>query len=252
MKVFVVEDYTALSKQAAQIIKQQIAAKPESILGLATGSTPIGTYEELARMHAVGEINFSGVTTFNLDEYHPIQKTSDQSYDFYMKKNFFYKVNLLDSRTNIPNGEAADYAAECAAYEEKIIAAGGIDLQLLGIGNNGHLGFNEPNDFFTAETFYAALDESTIEANARFFASADEVPRHAVTVGMRTIMSAKKILLIASGGGKAQAVCEALLGHVTPKNPASILQLHSNVTIVLDKNAGSLFSKCKNTMRNTC
>jgi glucosamine-6-phosphate deaminase len=236
MKIFIEENYEAVSKRAAEIIKAHVCAKPATVLGLATGSTPVGMYEELIRMYKFGEIDFSQVTSFNLDEYFPIKKDNAQSYAFFMSEKLFKHINIKSS--HIPDGEAEDYAAECIAYEEKIAAHGGVDLQVLGIGNNGHIGFNEPSDEFITDTHYAELDESTIKANARFFENENEVPRHSLTMGIRTIFSAKKIMLLASGAAKADAVFQTVKGPVTPKNPASILQLHADVTIIADKEAG--------------
>ncbi|MCL1877271.1 MAG: glucosamine-6-phosphate deaminase [Defluviitaleaceae bacterium] len=238
MKVLVQKNYEELSKKAAEIIKAQLAEKPDSVFGLATGGTPGGTYEEIIRMYKAGEVDFSRATAFNLDEYYPIKKTSDQSYYYFMQKNLFDHVNF--AKTFIPNGEAADAATECAAYDEKIAAHGGIDLQILGIGGNGHIGFNEPGDEFIAATHHTPLDESTIKANARFFADVSEVPRHSLTMGIGTIMQAKKIILLASGAGKADIIQKTVRGAITPQVPASVLQLHPNVTIIADTEAGKL------------
>jgi len=238
VKIIKVENYETLSKKAAEIIAAQVAEKPASILGLATGSTPVGAYQELIRMYKRGEVDFAGVTAFNLDEYHPVKKSGDQSYDYFMKEKFFNHVNV--AKTFIPNGEAADHAAECENYEKLVYESGGIDLQLLGIGNNGHIGFNEPADHFPAATHYVALDESTIKANARFFENESDVPKNAITMGIRTIFKAKKIMLLASGAGKAECIKEMVGGKITPKNPSSILQLHPDVTIIVDKDAGRL------------
>lgn len=238
MKVLIEKDYADLSKKAAEIIKAQLAAKPYSVFGLATGSTPIGAYEEIVRMYKVGELDFSQAIAFNLDEYFPIAKTSDQSYAFFMQKKLFEHLNF--SQTFIPDGEAENAATECAVYEEKIATYGGIDLQILGIGNNGHIGFNEPADEFIAATHHVELDESTIKVNSRFFANEKDVPRHALTMGIRTIMQAKKIVLLASGAGKADAIFKATCGPITPKVPASVLQLHRDVTIITDEAAGGL------------
>lgn len=239
-KVFIDENYEELSLRSAQIIKNQVDAVPGTVLGLATGSTLIGTYDELVRLHKAGEVDFSKVVSFNLDEYFPIKKSDNQSYYYYMKKHLFNHVNILAENTHIPDSEAADYEAECAAYEEKITAHGGIDLQILGIGNNGHIGFNEPGDAFISQAHYVKLDESTIKANSRFFDNENDVPKHAITVGMRTIMTAKKILLLASGEKKAEAIFQTIHGAITPRVPASILQLHPNVTIIADKEAARL------------
>ncbi|MCL1864019.1 MAG: glucosamine-6-phosphate deaminase [Defluviitaleaceae bacterium] len=238
MKIIKEANYEALSKKSAEIIRAQVSENPASVLGLATGSTPTGTYEELVRMYKQGAVDFAKVSAFNLDEYFPIKKSSDQSYDYFMKQQFFRHVNV--AKTFIPNGEAPDYAAECENYEKQVAESGGIDLQLLGIGNNGHIGFNEPNDYFPAATHYVMLDESTIKANARFFANESDVPRHAITMGIRTIFKAKKILLLASGAGKAEIVKQMVSGKITPQNPSSILQLHPDVTIIVDNDAGRL------------
>ncbi|MCL2356212.1 MAG: glucosamine-6-phosphate deaminase [Defluviitaleaceae bacterium] len=238
MKLSVQKNYEALSRECAKIIRELVASKPNCVLGLATGSTPVGTYEQLIHMYDAGDVDFSRVTAFNLDEYFPIKKSSDQSYYHFMRKNLFDRINI--AQTFIPDGEAPDAAAECAAYEEKIAAHGGIDLQILGIGNNGHIGFNEPGDAFVAATNYTPLDESTIKANARFFADESEVPRYAVTMGIRTIFRAGKIILLASGAGKADAIFKALHGPITPQMPASVLQLHPDVTVIVDEDAAGL------------
>jgi glucosamine-6-phosphate deaminase len=237
IKIFIEENYAALSRKSAEIFKAQLNEKPASVLGLATGSTPIGTYEELVRLFKLDEVDFSKVTTFNLDEYFPIAKTNDQSYAYFMRENFFNFVNISEESINIPNGEAADLSTECEEYEKKISACGGIDLQLLGIGNNGHIAFNEPADFFHSAMRHVSLDASTIKANARFFADESDVPRHALSMGIKTIMHAKKILLLASGEKKAEILRDALFGKITPVNPASVLQLHRDVTVIADKDA---------------
>lgn len=228
IKIITAENYADLSRRAAEIISAQVAAKPTSVLGLATGSTPVGTYEELRKRG----VDFSRVTTFNLDEYFPISKDNEKSFAFFMRKHLFDFVPVAE--TNIPNGEAASAEDECAEYEKKIAAKGGIDLQLLGIGKNGHIAFNEPADFFPAKTHAINLAESTRKANARFFANESEVPRRAITMGIGTIMAAKKILLIASGASKKEILHEALFGKITPKIPASALQLHHDVTVIAD------------------
>jgi glucosamine-6-phosphate deaminase len=243
MTFIIEENHAASSKKAAGIIAEQVKNAPKSVLGLATGSTPIETYKELIRLHKAGELDFSQVTTFNLDEYYPIKKSNDQSYDYFMKSNLFNEINVPAENIFIPNGEAADYKAECTDYDKLLESYGGTDIQLLGIGNNGHIGFNEPDEVFTAPTHHVELDSSTIKANARFFESENEVPKHALTMGMRAIMTAKKILLIASGTGKAEIVRDSFFGPVTPKVPASLLQLHPNVTVVLDKEAAAKLPK---------
>jgi glucosamine-6-phosphate deaminase len=222
----------------AKIVQAQIAVKPDSVLGLATGSTPLGTYRKLVEMAKDG-LDFSQVTTFNLDEYVGLAGDHPQSYRYYMEQNLFSGVNIPREKTFIPNGTAADLAAECAAYEEKIKGAGGIDLQLLGIGSNAHIGFNEPGSEFGSTTRLVDLAESTIEDNSRFFASREEVPTQAISMGIKSIMQAKQIVLMANGENKADAIWATVLGPVTSDVPASVLQLHPFVTLVLDEAAAS-------------
>lgn len=224
--------YAQMCRKAAGLISEQIRGKPKSVLGLATGSTPIGIYKELAEAHNRRELDFSGVTTFNLDEYCGISENDPQSYRHYMNEHLFSKVNIDRARAHLPDAGAEDIEGECKRYEEKIAASGGIDLQLLGLGNNGHIGFNEPGAFFEKHTHCVELDERTILANARFFDDPQAVPRKAVTMGIGTIMSARKILLVANGAGKKGILKEALHGPITPKVPASILQLHPDLTVV--------------------
>jgi len=238
IKIMRKEDYAGLSRQAALFFLAQVLRKPDSVLGFSSGGTPVGTYEELVRLYKAGEVDFSRVTTFNLDEYFPIARHNLQSFSHFMQFNFFDSVNIPEININIPNGESPDCDTECADYEKKIAAAGGIDLQILGIGNNGHIAFNEPSDFFPAATHAVNLAESTINANSRFFPSADQVPKRAITMGIGTIMKAKKILLIASGEGKAEILRAAVHGKITPQVPASVLQLHPDVTVIADKGAG--------------
>ena len=240
VKIIRTKDYEELSRRAAGIIAAQVVLNPESKLGLATGSSPEGLYRYLVEVYKAGDVDFSQVTTYNLDEYRGISRDNDQSYYYFMRKNLFDHVNIPAEATHIPNGENPDAEAECREYEALIRSIGGVDLQLLGIGNNGHIGFNEPGDCFDKETHCVDLTESTIEANSRFFASADEVPRQAYTMGIGTIMSAKKILLVVSGEGKARAVRDSFFGPVTPKVPASVLQFHRDVTVVADEAALSL------------
>jgi len=239
IKVIVMEDYEQMSAKAADIMSAEINKKPNVVLGLATGGTPEGLYKELVKKNRANEVSFAGVTTFNLDEYYPIKKANPQSYDYFMKDNLFNHVNIDLSKVNIPNGECADPASECDAYEAKIAAAGGIDLQLIGIGMNGHIAFNEPADSFTSKTNYTSLTDSTIQANKRYFDDEKDVPRHALTMGIRTIMLARKILMIANSEKKAEIIESALFGDITPQVPASVLQLHQDVTVVLDKAAAS-------------
>lgn len=240
MRIIKVKDYNELSRKAANIIGSQIILKPEGVIGLATGSTPIATYECLVKMYKEGVIDFENVTSFNLDEYLGLDEKSDQSYISFMKKHLFNKVNIKDININIPNGKAEDVEKECKEYEQRIIAKGGVDLQLLGIGRNGHIGFNEPDVKFEAMTHLVHLDEDTIEANSRFFNSIDEVPKKAISMGIKTIMHAKKVVLLASGENKAQTVYDMIYGPITPELPASILQLHNDVTIIVDEAAGRL------------
>lgn len=234
MKIYKAADYREMSRMAANVIAAQVIMKPDSVLGLATGSTPIGTYEKLVEKNQAGDLDFSRVKTVNLDEYKGLLRTNDQSYYYFMHENLFDKVNIDQANTHLPDGTKEDSEKECAAYEEVIRSLGGVDLQLLGLGHNGHIGFNEPAEAFEKETHCVDLQESTIEANKRFFASADDVPRQAYTMGIGTIMRAKKILVVVSGEDKADIVAKAFFGPVTPKVPASILQMHGDVTIVAD------------------
>lgn len=232
MNYVVVDSYKELSRKAAQIIASVVTLKPDCVLGLATGSSPVGTYDRLTEMYENGELDFSRVTSVNLDEYVGLDGTNDQSYRYFMNKNLFDRVNIDKSRTFVPNGLAADPAAEGLAYDEHIKSLGGIDIQLLGIGLDGHIGFNEPDSFFTKETHLVKLHESTIEANSRFFASRDEVPTTAITMGMGSIMQAKRVLLIANGAKKKEIMEKAFFGPITPEVPASILQMHPDVTVI--------------------
>ncbi|MDO4618322.1 MAG: glucosamine-6-phosphate deaminase [Clostridia bacterium] len=236
MKFVTVESYAELSKMAADIIKDVINSKPDCVLGLATGSSPVGTYEKLAEYNKNGEVDFSKVTSVNLDEYVGLDGTNDQSYRYFMNKNLFDNVNIDKAKTFVPNGCAEDTKAEGEKYDALIKDLGGIDLQLLGIGLDGHIGFNEPDDVFVAPTHEVKLDESTIEANSRFFASKDDVPKSAVTMGMLSIMNAKKILMVANGKNKEEILNASFYGPITPKVPASILQLHPDVTVIYSKN----------------
>ena len=237
MKIYKAKDYKDMSRKAANIISAQVIMKPNCVLGLATGSTPIGTYDQLVEWYNKGDLDFSEVTTVNLDEYKGLPRTNDQSYYYFMHQHLFDRVNIDPERTNVPNGMEPDAEKECGRYEELIRSLGGVDLQLLGLGHNGHIGFNEPGEAFEKETHCVDLTESTIEANKRFFASADDVPKQAYTMGIKTIMQAKKILIVVNGENKADIVERAFLGPVTPEVPASILQLHNDVTLVVDEAA---------------
>ena len=232
MKFITVDTYEKLSRQAANIISAQVILKPDSVLGLATGSSPLGTYKQLIEGYEKGDIDFSKVTSVNLDEYVGLDTTNDQSYRYFMNKNFFEHINIDINNTFVPNGCAVDLAGEGKRYDEHISELGGIDLQLLGIGLDGHIGFNEPDKYFVKTTHVVDLHESTIKANSRFFANIDEVPRRAITMGMVSIMQAKKILLIASGKAKRDILEKAFYGPITPEIPASILQLHPDITVI--------------------
>lgn len=236
MKFITVKSYEELSKKAANIIAAQVILKPTCVLGLATGSSPVGTYEKLSELCADGDVDFKDVTSVNLDEYVGLDGTHEQSYRYFMDTNLFSKINIDRSKTYVPNGCAEDIAKEGEEYDNLIASLGGIDLQLLGIGYDGHIGFNEPDEFFTKETHLVQLDESTIDANARFFESRDDVPKSAVTMGMMSIMNAKKILLVANGSSKKDIVEKAFFGPITPQVPASILQLHPDVTVIYSEN----------------
>ena len=236
MKFITVKTYEELSNKAADIIAAQIIVKPYCVLGLATGSSPVGTYKRLIEDNKAGKIDFSTVVSVNLDEYVGLDGSNDQSYRYLMNDNLFNHVNIDKAKTFVPNGCAEDLEAEGELYDTRIKALGGIDLQLLGIGLDGHIGFNEPDDVFTAATHEVKLDESTIKANARFFNNEDEVPKTAITMGMMSIMQAKKILLVANGAAKKDIVEKAFFGPVDPKVPASILQLHPDVTVIYSEN----------------
>ena len=232
MKFITVDTYEKLSRQAANIISAQVILKPDSVLGLATGSSPLGTYKQLIEWYEKGDIDFSKVTSVNLDEYVGLDCTNDQSYRYFMNKNFFEHINIDLGNTFVPNGCAVDLAGEGKRYDDHIAELGGIDLQLSGIGLDGHIGFNEPDKYFVKSTHVVDLHESTIKANSRFFANIDEVPKRAITMGMVSIMQAKKILLIASGREKRDILEKAFYGPITPEIPASILQLHPDITVI--------------------
>ena len=237
MKIIKAKDYQDMSRKAANIISAQIIMKPDCVLGLATGSTPIGTYDQLIDWYKKGDLDFSQVSSVNLDEYRGLSHTDPQSYNYFMHEHLFKHVSIREEATFVPDGTNPDAEAACAAHEEIIKKLGGIDLQLLGLGNNGHIGFNEPSEAFEKETHCVDLTESTIQANSRFFDSIDQVPTQAYTMGIKSIMMAKKILIVANGEGKADIVARAFWGPVTPDVPASILQMHPNVTVVCDEAA---------------
>lgn len=240
MKIIRAKDYKDMSRKAANIISAQVIMKPDCVLGLATGSTPIGIYDQLVEWYNKGDLDFSETKSVNLDEYKGLPRDNDQSYYYFMHQHLFDRVNIDPANTNVPDGMQEDGEKECQRYEKLIADLGGIDLQLLGLGHNGHIGFNEPGSAFEKETHCVNLTERTIEANQRFFASKDEVPKQAYTMGIKTIMYAKKIVIVVSGEGKAEIVKKAFFGPVTPEVPASILQLHNDVTLVADEDALSL------------
>lgn len=237
MRIYKAKDYEEMSRKAAGIVSAQIIMKPDCVLGLATGSTPVGLYKQLIEWYRNGDLDFSGVRTVNLDEYKGISRENEQSYYYFMHQNLFDHVNIPAGNTHLPDGMEPDSEKECRRYEELIQSMGSVDLQLLGIGHNGHIGFNEPADAFDKLVHCVNLTQSTIEANKRFFASVEEVPRQAYTMGIQTIMRSKKILIIANGEGKADIVRDAFFGPITPMVPASVLQLHNDVTLVADEAA---------------
>ena len=237
MKVYCAADYYHVSRVAANIISAQVIMKPDCVLGLATGSTPIGTYEQLIRWYEKGDLDFSQVHSINLDEYRGLSPENDQSYRYFMNKHLFDSINIDKKNTYVPDGMESDREKACRDYDEIIRAHGGIDMQILGLGHNGHIGFNEPGSAFGKETHCVQLTESTISANARFFASIDEVPREAYTMGIKSIMQAKKIVVIVSGESKKEIVKRAFTGPITPEVPASVLQLHTDVILVGDEAA---------------
>ena len=236
MKFIKVDTYNELSREAALVIASQLKSKSDSVLGLATGSSPVGTYRELIKMYENGEIDFSSARSVNLDEYVGLSPEDTQSYAYFMRTNLFDHVNIKKENTNIPNGTAEDLDAECRRYDKLVLELGGVDLQLLGIGTDGHIGFNEPDSVFSKLTHTVRLAPSTIDSNARFFESADKVPTTAITVGMMTIMQARSVLLIANGPSKRDILNKALNGPITPEIPASILQLHPHVTVIYSEN----------------
>lgn len=239
MEIIVKKDYDLMSKKAAQMIEAQVTLNSRSVLGLATGSTPEGMYKELIGIYNNDEIDFSDVISFNLDEYYMLDSNNDQSYAYYMNHHLFDHINIKKENIHIPSGVSENVDESCQLYDSKILSAGNIDLQILGIGGNGHIGFNEPDIRFEAGTHLVELDEDTIEANARFFDKVEDVPKKAISMGVRNIMHSKKIVLMASGAGKAGILADMIFGDITPNIPASILQLHNNVTLILDEEAAS-------------
>lgn len=240
MKIIQAHDYEDMSRKAANIIAAQVTLKPACVLGLATGSTPIGTYQNLIRLYEQGDLDFSQVSTYNLDEYRGLSHDDVQSYHYFMREQLFSHVNIDLDNTHVPDGSNPDAEDACSSYDRMVAAAGYPDLQLLGIGNNGHIGFNEPADAFSKGTFCVDLTESTIEANSRLFERIEDVPRQAYTMGVQTIMSARMVLMVANGEKKAQAVRDMCQGPISPACPASVLQLHPNCIVVADAAALSL------------
>ncbi len=240
IKIVRARDYKDMSRKAANIISAQVILKPDCVLGLATGDSPIGTYQQLIDWYNKGDVDFSQVRTYNLDEYYGIADDDPQSYHYFMNKYFFSQVNIDPANVHVPAGSNTDIEDACSSFDKMVAEAGFCDLQLLGIGRNGHIGFNEPDDVFSKGTHCVDLTESTIEANSRLFEREEDVPRRAYTMGVQTIMNARSILVVANGDKKAQAVYDMCFGPVTPKCPASILQLHTNVTVVADEEALAL------------
>ena len=237
MRIYKAKDYVDMSRKAANIVSAQVIMKPNCVLGLATGSTPIGLYKQLVEWYNKGDLDFSEVMTVNLDEYKGLSRDNDQSYYYIKQQNILYQFKNPAENTHHPNGMQPESQKECQEYTDLLQSLGGVDLQLLGIGHNGHIGFNEPGEAFDKQVHCVNLTQSTIEANKRFFASADDVPKQAYTMGIKTIMQAKKILIVASGEDKAEIVRDAFFGPITPKVPASVLQLHNDVTLVADEAA---------------
>ena len=234
MNIVKAKDYEHMSRMAANMISAQVILKPDSILGLATGSSPLGTYKQLIQWYEKGDLDFSRVKSINLDEYKGLSGENDQSYRYFMNHNFFYHINIKPENTFVPDGTESDSVKACAYYDHILHTCGGIDLQLLGLGLNGHIGFNEPGSAFEKETHCVDLTQSTIDANSRFFASLAEVPKQAYTMGIKSIMQAKKILIIVNGENKADIVAQTFFGPITPAVPASVLQLHNDVTLIGD------------------
>ncbi len=236
MEVIIKNNYEEISKLAADYLINTVKAKNNAILGLPTGSTPIGMYQEVINRYK-DNISFQNVRTFNLDEYVGLDKSNINSYRYFMDENLFSHIDIKEENIHIPNGVARDIEKECINYENLLKTTGQMDIMYLGIGHNGHIGFNEPDEFFEPYTHIVKLTEDTIEANKRFFDNIESVPKTAITMGIKTIMSAKKIILLASGESKAEAISKTVKGKITPRVPASILQLHNDVTLIIDKDA---------------
>lgn len=243
MLLIIKKNYEAISREAASKVADLIKRKPDCVLGLATGSTPLGLYNELIRMHKEENLDFSRVTTFNLDEYVGLAPEHPQSYHYFMQENFFKHINIKPENIHIPDGMARDIDRECKTYELAIARAGGIDLQILGIGANGHIAFNEPLSSLGSRTRIKTLTEKTRRDNARFFNSLDEVPKYAITMGVGTIMEARSVILLASGKSKAEAIKKTVEGPITAMVPATMVQMHPHATLIIDEEAASLLSR---------
>lgn len=239
MEVIIQPDYKKMSRLAAQIVVEVLNAKPNAVLGMATGSTPLGLYQELVRLHREGDLDFSRVTTFNLDEYVGLPVNHPQSYHYFMREHFFQHVNIPAQNINIPSGTTSNYPAFCEWYEQRIAECGGIDLQILGIGADGHVAFNEPASSLTSRTRLKTLSKQTIDDNARFFGRREDVPIYAITMGVGTILEARKLVLLASGTTKARAIAQAVEGPVTSMVTASAIQLHRDATVIVDGEAAA-------------
>ena len=243
MEVIIKETPEEMSKLSAELIAEVIRRKPRAVLGLATGSTPLGTYKELIRLHKEEGLDFSRVVTFNLDEYVGLAHEHPQSYHYFMWENLFKHININAKNVHIPDGTAKDIPAFCRWYEEQIVKAGGLDLQLLGIGGNGHIAFNEPGSSLGSRTRVKTLDEKTRQDNARFFRNMNEVPKYAITMGIGTIMDARQLVMLANGAGKTEAIAKTCEGPITAIVPATIVQLHPKATIIVDKAASTKLSR---------
>ena len=239
MEVIVQPNYEKMSKVAAQLVVDVLNTKPNAVLGMATGSTPLGLYQELVRLHKEEDLDFSRVTTFNLDEYVGLPVNHEQSYHYFMHENFFQHVNIQPQNINIPSGTTSNYPAFCEWYEQRIEECGGIDLQILGIGSDGHIAFNEPTSSLSSRTRLKTLSKQTIDDNARFFDRREDVPVYAITMGVGTILDARQLVLVASGKAKAKAIAQAVEGPVTSMITASALQMHRDATVIVDEDAAS-------------
>lgn len=242
MNIIIAKNYEEMSHLAGELIIDNINSNPNCILGFATGSTPLGLYKALINYCETDKVDFSHSTSFNLDEYLGLESNHPQSYRYFMDNNLFNHINIKKENTHVPNGMAENVEEECINYDNKIEASGGIDIQVLGVGNNGHIGFNEPSDALLVGTHVTELSQDTIEANSRFFNNIEEVPSKAITMGLGSIMKSKQIILLASGASKASIISRLVDGKIDTQLPASLLQVHQNVTLIVDEAAGSLLS----------